>query len=84
MVANRWTLCLLPLLVLALIPALASCGSLTSPTDPPAAASERDTQASPLAQLSPLPTPTSEPAPKPIELVVLHTNDNWGETEPCG
>lgn len=19
-----------------------------------------------------------------IELVVLHTNDNWGETEPCG
>jgi hypothetical protein len=21
---------------------------------------------------------------EPIELVVLHTNDNWGETEPCG
>lgn len=20
----------------------------------------------------------------PLELVVLHTNDNWGETEPCG
>jgi ABC-type glycerol-3-phosphate transport system substrate-binding protein len=19
-----------------------------------------------------------------LELVVLHTNDNWGETEPCG
>ena len=22
--------------------------------------------------------------PAPMELVVLHTNDNWGETEPCG
>jgi ABC-type glycerol-3-phosphate transport system substrate-binding protein len=21
---------------------------------------------------------------EPIELVILHTNDNWGETEPCG
>lgn len=20
----------------------------------------------------------------PFDLVVLHTNDNWGETEPCG
>ena len=20
----------------------------------------------------------------PLDLVVLHTNDNWGETEPCG
>ena len=23
-------------------------------------------------------------APLPLELVVLHTNDNWGETDPCG
>ena len=22
--------------------------------------------------------------PLPVDLVVLHTNDNWGETEPCG
>lgn len=28
----------------------------------------------------PSPTPTSEP----LQLVILHTNDNWGETEPCG
>ena len=21
---------------------------------------------------------------EPMQLVVLHTNDNWGETEPCG
>jgi outer membrane biosynthesis protein TonB len=35
---------------------------------------------------SPLPTPTpqSDASPSPIQLVVLHTNDNWGETEPCG
>jgi uncharacterized protein YcfL len=28
--------------------------------------------------------PTTTPLPSPIQLVVLHTNDNWGETEPCG
>jgi hypothetical protein len=44
--------------------------------------------------LSPLPTattclPTDTPphataGMSPMQLVVLHTNDNWGETEPCG
>jgi hypothetical protein len=24
------------------------------------------------------------PLPDPISLTVLHTNDNWGETKPCG
>ena len=35
---------------------------------------------------TPLPTgtPALSPTRKPIQLVVLHTNDNWGETEPCG
>jgi hypothetical protein len=55
-------------------------------------ASEPDALISPLTQHSPLPTPAPLPtaAPKPeaardsLELVVLHTNDNWGETEPCG
>jgi hypothetical protein len=32
--------------------------------------------------------PSTDPAvsltPVPLDLVVLHTNDNWGETEPCG
>jgi hypothetical protein len=32
----------------------------------------------------PLPELAVEPTPSPIDLVVLHTNDNWGETEPCG
>ncbi len=27
---------------------------------------------------------TEDLTPSQIELVVLHTNDNWGETEPCG
>ena len=39
---------------------------------------------------TPMPVPSSTPsvAPTPVagpvRLVVLHTNDNWGETEPCG
>jgi hypothetical protein len=43
---------------------------------------------------SPLPTPTAEASTNPasasqagpslMSLTVLHTNDNWGETEPCG
>lgn len=38
------------------------------------------------AGLSVLPTPDSMPSAdrSSIELVLLHTNDNWGETEPCG
>lgn len=45
---------------------------------------------SPLASPSPvevLPSPSASPLPVdmlPSQLVVLHTNDNWGETEPCG
>lgn len=46
-----------------------------------------------LASVSPLepapaatPTPglTSGPQTQAIRLLVLHTNDNWGETLPCG
>ena len=36
------------------------------------------------SQTLPPPELTVEPTPKPIDLVVLHTNDNWGETDPCG
>jgi hypothetical protein len=28
--------------------------------------------------------PVSGPSRGPMELTVLHTNDNWGETDPCG
>jgi hypothetical protein len=36
--------------------------------------------------LVPTVTPLATPAPPPgaANLVVVHTNDNWGETEPCG
>jgi len=43
---------------------------------------------SPVATSTPQPTAgaTAIPSPRvgPISLVILHTNDNWGETEPCG
>jgi 2',3'-cyclic-nucleotide 2'-phosphodiesterase (5'-nucleotidase family) len=29
-------------------------------------------------------TATLAPTPRPIELIVLHTNDTWGYSEPCG
>jgi hypothetical protein len=59
---------------------------------------EADWQTSPLPQaslasaatLTPTLVPTSVPTATPAatqvpgRLVVLHTNDNWGETEPCG
>ena len=32
----------------------------------------------------PTPTPAPTPTPQPIELTVLHTNDTWGYSEPCG
>jgi hypothetical protein len=43
-------------------------------------------QSSLLPAKTSLPTRTPSPVPtrEPIQLVVLHTNDNWGETEPCG
>lgn len=71
-------------LVLAISLFLSSCSS----------DSNHELQVSPLPQVSPLtvatftPPPTLPPTftamPVPMQLVVLHTNDNWGETEPCG
>jgi hypothetical protein len=62
-----------------------ACGTVTP---------EPDVQASPLSTStlmpmnSPGPTPslTTTPTVEPtlMQLLVLHTNDNWGETEPCG
>jgi 2',3'-cyclic-nucleotide 2'-phosphodiesterase (5'-nucleotidase family) len=34
----------------------------------------------PGSAVEPMPTAT----PEPIEVTILHTNDNWGETKPCG
>jgi len=57
----------------------------------PTPALEPTSSAAALSQVSPLPTPATEPTSAPqidavaaIQLIVLHSNDNWGETEPCG
>jgi hypothetical protein len=77
---GSWLACLLVVGLLAI-----SCGTVT-PT--------ASVQTSPLAANSPLPSATVAPIPRPtstatllpapVTLVILHTNDNWGETEPCG
>jgi len=44
------------------------------------------TVSTPTATPAPSPTrkPTVTPLPQPVEIVVLHTNDALGYTEPCG
>ncbi|MGD8624253.1 MAG: hypothetical protein PVF47_10710 [Anaerolineae bacterium] len=65
---------------------LAGCGSTVVPGGEeqvsPLATPAIETPLPPTqaATASPAPTPT----PSPLALLVLHTNDNWGETEPCG
>jgi hypothetical protein len=56
----------------------------TATRDPTAA--PLPTEPSPTATPVPTSAPTVTPTPSlgSLELVVLHTNDNWGETEPCG
>ncbi len=85
---------LLPaLLLLTLITVACSAPETTSPTDTAAITSPTapPTVTAPVTD-SPLPTPTKQPTATPppsptppaLQLVILHTNDNWGETEPCG
>jgi hypothetical protein len=75
-------------LLLLLCVLAAGCGPAAPVVDGPYAASESTPKTSPLAGPFPLPSPSviSELAatPLPSQLLVLHTNDNWGETEPCG
>lgn len=68
------------LFLLLLFPLVVSCG--TAIPDPGADV----VGASPLATATSVPTsiPTPVPTRAPSQLVILHTNDNWGETEPCG
>ena len=53
---------------------------LQSPLAPPTAVPALTATPAP----TPEPTVTPAPAAAPVQLTVLHTNDNWGETEPCG
>ena len=74
-------------LLLILGVGLASCGGVVPESG--AQASEPGTSVSlPTVTLTPEPTATSTLTPSATpgiqDLLVLHTNDNWGETEPCG
>lgn len=88
MSTNRLKWWIAALLILSLI--LASCGTSTPGTRLPTSTVVQSVLESPLAP--PTATPTSTPEPTatplptaaPVQLTVLHTNDNWGETEPCG
>ena len=54
----------------------AGCGPAAPGAGGPDAAGDSAPRTSPLVESFPLPLPS--------KLLVLHTNDNWGETEPCG
>jgi len=57
--------------------ALSSCsGIMATPTPTPTS--------TPTKTPTPIPTSTPTPTPQPIELTVMHTNDTWGYSEPCG
>lgn len=94
MSANRSKWWIAALLVLSLL--LAGCETATPGAGLPPSTVAQSVLQSPLASptvaptlaptLSPTlePTPTPAPTAAPVRLTVLHTNDNWGETEPCG
>jgi hypothetical protein len=82
------------LLILTLI--LAGCENATPGGEQPPSTVAQSVLQSPLASPTAVPTFTPKPAPTPepspilapasaaVQLTLLHTNDNWGETEPCG
>jgi hypothetical protein len=90
MICRRLILRVAGLMAIGLV--IVGCGSAPTPIGEELAADHQISPLSPISQLSPIvvdteaPPPTSAPMPtsKPVQLTVLHTNDNWGETEPCG
>jgi hypothetical protein len=61
--------------------ALFGCSGALSATTPMPTSTPTQT---PTPIPTPTFTPTPTPTPRPIELTVLHTNDTWGYSEPCG
>ncbi len=73
--SHRVALALLAFMViLSVVGCSPQSTSTPQPTDTPL----------PTATPRPTPTPLPTPTPQPIDLVVLHTNDVVGYTEPCG
>lgn len=70
---------LLGFAVLALALLATGC-SVTEPTPAP----EPTFTPTAVPTSTPTPKPTNTPTPQPLDLVVLHTNDVLGYTEPCG
>jgi len=73
---RRHSVCVL----LSLCLLAAGCGAVAPKVGEPDADAASGRHTSPLVEPFPLPSAT----PAPSQLLVLHTNDNWGETEPCG
>jgi hypothetical protein len=79
-----WVLILAAVSVLLLV----GCGAALAP-DGEESVSPLATQGG-LQETPLLPTTVATARPRPtvtpalLSLLVLHTNDNWGETEPCG
>ncbi len=82
MVRTRLYLTAMALLAFALT--LASCATGPAPTAPVEVSAMPEEAPSATAPVVPTDTPEPTATPAPLQLVVLHTNDNWGETEPCG
>jgi hypothetical protein len=74
-------LCALCVLAVACTPT----GLSTQDSDP---AGNSHTRTSPWVEPFPAPSISANDKPattlEPSQLLILHTNDNWGETEPCG
>jgi hypothetical protein len=75
MIPRSFALRFMPLLALGIF--VVSCATVAPDTGLSSSLLPTKT-ALPIRTLTPVPTR------EPIQLVLLHTNDNWGETEPCG
>ena len=77
-------------LIMAIGLLLAGCASLqeggpTALPSPVASLAAMPTVPATVApSATPSPTATASPTASPAAWVILHTNDNWGETEMCG
>jgi hypothetical protein len=81
------------LLVVVICLALSSCGATALEAGPVTPEPDRSIAlptvtltSKPNTTFAATPNPTASPLATPIltELLILHSNDNWGETEPCG
>jgi hypothetical protein len=70
--------------LLILLSLVAGCGGAIPEADSQVSPLAPPVTLAPTATLPPTLAPTATLPPVPIQLTILHTNDNWGETEPCG